>query len=148
MFIKNKVMGIFNINNKITISELKQLGFRLGYWGSPDYYTERKLTSIHSRNHTTPHWNPCRKFYEYYNDDIKALIYYFPKKFDAYVNWKYIGVLKPDLLRNGVIVIQSDTGAFDSEIYQVSDMSIFEYAIGRAQQLYDTWYNNLFEEEE
>ena len=79
-------MSILDIHDDfgIRIKTLNNMGFTLQHWGSPDWYTE--TYNIFKKDTRRCHWKPCRKFYEYFDEDNQAVVMYFPKGFDAYIN--------------------------------------------------------------
>lgn len=121
-------MGLFTQENKITPTFLKSKGFTMGYWGTPDSYTTYKTISYTRKNNRKPHWKPCRKFYEYYDEDHEITYFYFPKTFEGYVitSRKY-----GDDVR-GCIVVYQDDDVFDmivKEINTESDLNLIMYEV-------------------
>jgi hypothetical protein len=74
--------------NPITEEALKKLGFEKQPWGSPDYYsTESSDISkrrIYLRDERRVGWRPTK--YMWVIDTPAMTAYYFPEKFEGYVN--------------------------------------------------------------
>ena len=85
-------MGIFDTDKdfKIKIGVLKDMGFQLSHWGSPDWYKTYKTKDILTRS-VKSFWKPSKKFYEMFDEDLRLVVMYFPKGFDGYVNWSAMG---------------------------------------------------------
>ena len=149
-------MGLLNTNDdfKIRISSLKEMGFKMNYWGSPDWYSNYKDNSINAqinRRYRTskPHWKPSKKFYEYYDEDWEITYYYFPKKFDGYVNWDAIGFpinWNPDLSKHSIIIAYDESAEFGDSWrpvqITVKNMIDIEHAILEAQKRSREYYEN------
>ena len=86
-------MSLFDTDKdfKIKIGVLKDMGFQLSHWGTPDWYKTYKTKNILTRNSRKSFWKPSKKFYEMYDEDLKLVVIYFPKGFDGYVNWYAMG---------------------------------------------------------
>ena len=88
-------MSLLDVHDdfKIRIKTLNNMGFTLHHWGSPDWFGVYKSNSIYYTKGTRKcHWKPCKKFYEYYDEDNQVVIMYFPKGFDAYIHWDALGL--------------------------------------------------------
>ena len=88
-------MSILDIHDdfNIRIKTLNNMGFTLQHWGSPDWFGVYKSNSdYYTKGTRRCHWKPCRKFYEYYDEENQVVIMYFPKGFDAYIHWDALGL--------------------------------------------------------
>ena len=88
-------MSLLDIHDdfNIRIKTLNNMGFTLQYWGRPDWFGVYKSNSIYYTKGTRKcHWKPCKKFYEYYDEDNRVVIMYFPKGFDAHIHWDALGL--------------------------------------------------------
>lgn len=135
-------------NFKIRIKTLNNMGFVLGHWGSPDWFGVYKSNSIYYKKGTRKcHWKPCRKFYEYYDEDNQVVIMYFPKGFDAYINWSAMGLSKKniDFSKSGYVVAYDDSddinyGRFKVIITPVKTIIDIECVIMQVNKLLDLYY--------
>lgn len=86
-------MGVFDTDKdfRIRIGVLKDMGFQLSHWGTPDWYKAYKTKNIYTRVCQKACWYPSKKFYEMYDEDLKLVVMYFPKGFEGYVNWNAMG---------------------------------------------------------
>jgi hypothetical protein len=74
--------------NPITEEALKKLGFEKQPWGSPDYYSAEssdiRRKRSYSRDVRRVGWRPSK--YMWVIDTPAMTAYYFPEKFEGYVN--------------------------------------------------------------
>lgn len=132
---------------KIRIKTLNNMGFMLGHWGSPDWYTEYKTEDIFKRYTRKCHWKPCRKFYEYFDEDNQIVVLYFPKGFDAYINWSAMGLSgkNVDFSKSAYVVAYDDSddtscGRFDAIATPVKTIIDIECVIMQTNKLLDLYY--------
>lgn len=144
-------MSLLDVHDdfKIRIKTLNDMGFVLGHWGSPDWFGVYKSNSIYYTKGTRKcHWKPCRKFYEYYNEDNQVVIMYFPKGFDAYIHWDTLGLSGKniDFSKSAYVIAYDDMsyGRFDAIATPVKTIIDIECVIMQVNKLLDS-YN---EEEE
>jgi hypothetical protein len=137
-------MGVFDIPdlNKIKIGDLKNMGFVMGYWGSPDWYTDYKTRDLRRRSNRRCHWRPTKKFYEWFDPDTKIVCYYFPKGFDGFVNWGAMGLdiwKKYNTEKRGLIVCYDDWDwgfRWDTICVEAKSITDFECTIMEAKKRY------------
>ena len=142
-------MSLLDIHDdfKIRIKTRNNMGFTLQHWGSPDWYTE--TYNIFKKDTRRCHWKPCRKFYEYYDEDNQAVVMYFPKGFDAYINWDAFGLSGKniDFSKSAYVVAYDDSadtiyGHFDAIATPVKTIIDIECAIMQVNKLIDSYQEN------
>ena len=142
-------MSIFDIHDdfKIRIKILNNMGFTLQHWGSPDWYTEYKTNNRFKKPTRNLHWKPCRKFYEYYDEENQVVVLYFPKGFDAYINWDTFGLSGKniDFSKSAYVVAYDDSddtsyGRFDAIATPVKTVIDIECVIMQMNKLLNLYY--------
>lgn len=143
-------MSLFDTHDdfKIRIKTLNNMGFTLGHWGSPDWFTEYKTNDIIKRHLKKCHWKPCRKFYEYVDEDNQVVVLYFPKGFEGYIHWRAIGLSGKniDFSKSAYVVAYDDTSCdrFDAIATPVKTIIDIECTIMQINKSLDLYH----EEEE
>lgn len=119
------------ILKKVTVKDIKKLGFRKSGWGAPRI--ERKIVNGFRKVKTT--WDKNQYFWEYYerstDGDYNGLIYYFPDNFEGYVT-PFQGNIKDPKDPKGyaLIIIESTYGSCErfEEILKIAYIDDLELA--------------------
>lgn len=139
-------MSLLDVHDdfKIRIKTLNNIGFVLGHWGSPDWYTE--TYNIFKKDTRRCHWKPCKKFYEYYDEDNQVVIMYFPKGFDAYIHWDALGLSGKniDFSKSSYVVAYDDMSyaRFDAIVTPVKTIIDIECIIMQVNKLIASYQEN------
>ena len=139
-------MSILDIHDdfRIRIKTLNNMGFTLQHWGRPDWFGVYKSNSDYYTKGTRKcHWKPCRKLYEYYDEENQVVIMYFPKGFDAYIHWDALGLSGKniDFSKSAYVVAYDDMchNRFDAIVTPVKTIIDIECIIMQVNKLLDSY---------
>ena len=123
------------------------MGFTLQHWGRPDWFGVYKSSSDYYTKGTRKcHWKPCRKFYEYFDEENQVVIMYFPKGFDAYIHWDALGLSGKniDFSKSAYVVAYDDMcyNRFDTIVTPVKTIIEIECIIMQVNKLITSYQEN------